>query len=192
MQPNIERLKTLANFLRNLDEMVFSISQWYDAIMSKSVNNITRPDAVEFAHECGSTACALGWAVTIPEFKEAGLTLSIIGAEPFTYPTPYFEGFGGYVAASKFFSIPQSISQNFFGPSAYEGEPSPKDVAARIEVYLDDTDLYHRAIDFENYGLASKKWLESMGVIGEDVTEEDLRAIAAGDAIRAKLPESAW
>lgn len=55
-----ERLLMLASFLERLPPERFNFRRWASE---------------EDLNSCGTTACALGWATTIPAFKELGLCL---------------------------------------------------------------------------------------------------------------------
>jgi hypothetical protein len=59
------RLLKLATFLDELPENRFNYRHWVDKDTWKG-----KPDL-----SCGTTACALGWATTIPEFRNLGLRL---------------------------------------------------------------------------------------------------------------------
>jgi hypothetical protein len=61
---NADRLLKLANFLDNLPPERFRFNAWVGDGWE------CKPDL-----SCGTTACALGWATTIPEFAAAGLCL---------------------------------------------------------------------------------------------------------------------
>jgi len=57
----------------------------------------------------GTTACALGWATTVPEFHACGLALR--GHSPVM-----FEGYTDFEAARKFFGIDGITADRLFGP----------------------------------------------------------------------------
>lgn len=61
-QVHRERLLKLATFLDELPPSRFDLSTWFGE------GSDGRPDLT-----CNSTACALGWATAIPEFRELGL-----------------------------------------------------------------------------------------------------------------------
>lgn len=89
---NKERLKTLADFLENLVENgnKFDMGTWFRE------------------NECGTTACALGWATKIPEFKDAGL-----GVDPVCSWIEY-EGLYNANAAMAFFGLDGSETRSLF------------------------------------------------------------------------------
>lgn len=84
--------------------------------------------------ECGATACAVGWACTIPSFKKAGLKIydNIRG-----YNEPLFRNFLGFDATAEFFGIDRNDATHLFHPDSYPIlQSGPKDVANRIIEFL--------------------------------------------------------
>lgn len=99
---------------------------------------------------CGTTACAAGWACTLPEFQLAGLSLDN-GA-------PRYNGYSFIPALEQFFDLEGStiskvavedevehdvsVADYFFLPDYYFNlkipteEITPKQVAARIKKYV--------------------------------------------------------
>jgi hypothetical protein len=161
----------------------------------KSQEDILRPDAIEHAHECGTTACAMGWAVTIPEFRRDGLTLINVGVGDFMSMSPCFDSRLGYHAADAFFGIPHDIALHFFSPSAYINEPGPEDVANRIDLFLslDDKSYYLKAIDMHHHGFCQSDEVDpDLDCHDYEPTENDLASLAAANTLRSKLPSSSW
>ena len=88
---NKERLLRLASRMDKVQQDHFDIGSWFDAntaateysggslIKEKSVVEEVEPDLVKLIEPnfCGSTACVLGHAAQIKEFKQAGLHLVI-------------------------------------------------------------------------------------------------------------------
>lgn len=64
-----QRLAQLADFLDNLPDDRFYYGTWAGSNWSGTEDL-----------SCGSTACALGWATTIPEFRELGLRMIKAGS----------------------------------------------------------------------------------------------------------------
>lgn len=114
------RLFVLARFLSLLRDDRFDLKHW-------------RSDDFD-VKDCGTTACAGGWATTLPSFRRAGLK--------FTHDvdfglTPTFQDKIGYFALEDFFNINNSISFAFFCPEKYVSSSTPpKRVAQRITTYL--------------------------------------------------------
>lgn len=125
---NTKRLRKLANFLMTVPKDRFDLGSWIEIGFYE-----------EFTPGCGATACAFGWACTIPEFKKAGLFLK--GAIPvlrgFNDQDRYPEGFK---TASKFFDISERDALYLFSPDYYPfySHRDPKRVAARLRAYLQD------------------------------------------------------
>lgn len=86
--------------------------------------------------ECGTTACACGWATTIPEFAAAGLTLSPLTV--FGRRGLRFDGHASYTAASKFFETDGVDAYKLFSPEAYSSSDfgNARKVAARIRTFV--------------------------------------------------------
>lgn len=85
-------------------------------------------------NQCSTTACALGWATTIPEFHAAGLR--VVGEQVIAYAEK-----SGYEAAMMFFGLDRSTARYIFSTVLYEDfcheeNISPADVADRIEDFL--------------------------------------------------------
>lgn len=100
---------------------------------------------------CGTSACAGGWATTIPEFREEGLSLlpasedrgGYIRYQSVSMPYPLY----GYSALAECFGLTWSVAQYLFTPEDEEEEKyTAAQVAGKIEafvtarVYVDDTD----------------------------------------------------
>lgn len=115
---NIDRLKHLITVLAAVHSENFEIGYWKDT------------------RDCGTVACALGWAGSDPRFKAEGLQLE--------HPSyaPYFQGFTGYAAGAQFFGITRGQSEYLFNPDEYapglNEQVTPADVIARIEELLGD------------------------------------------------------
>jgi|SRR5712675_2362070 len=72
----VKNLNILADFMDGLSDPRFTMSR--------------------FTHECGSPACALGWACTIPSFKAQGLNIKSVERGGSMAVDPAHEFFGGY------------------------------------------------------------------------------------------------
>lgn len=59
------RLRRLAKFLLALDPKLFDFGVWVDSKTWKGREDLS----------CGTTACALGWAAAMPEFRALGVKL---------------------------------------------------------------------------------------------------------------------
>lgn len=113
---NVQRLLRLADHLDTVNPEEFSLFNW----------------------ACGTTACAVGHACSIPEFVRDGLVLRFtdpLGGQS-TLGCPVFKNYDGWNAVREFFSITGKISRYFFDPDKYPGDASPKCVASRIREYV--------------------------------------------------------
>lgn len=163
----VHRLTVLADFLDALPTGVFNLSNWIneevgmDFVSDEGTGQIAANLSTEEMHACGATACAFGWACTIPEFQKLGLTLSIYTG------FPKFEGKESFPAATKFFDLPVYDMNDTFCPivvhlfdmDEYENgsndlygrddeDPSdPKTVARRIRLMLANPPLMTDYID---------------------------------------------
>jgi hypothetical protein len=118
---HIDRLEKLHAFLGTVKPKKFNFGSW---AASKSGT----PDV----NVCGTTACALGWAGTMPEFRKRGLRLEwdtcdgVIEAEvrlPDTDdPTEYFSG---ETAGAVFFGLSMREAYYLFIPNSDEAEDMP-------------------------------------------------------------------
>lgn len=111
---NKKRLLKLAEFLENeVPRKRFDMGQWGG-------------HSGFHENKCGSAACALGWATTIPAFRRAGLIFSERGI-------PTFEGEWGEDAGARFFNLPRGQATTLFMPGSYPNHrATPKQVAKRI------------------------------------------------------------
>lgn len=92
----------------------FNLQGW----ASTSIENLTAKKI-----DCGTTACAVGWACTIPSFRKAGLRLESNysmgpkGIGP--YPVPHFKNEYGILAAANFFGLSLREASLLFIPGSY-------------------------------------------------------------------------
>lgn len=108
-----KRLLKLADLLETVDERRFNLFSWSD------------PNFYE--HKCGTTACAVGWAMTIPSFKRAGLV-------PEGYwNVPTYKRSRGWLAIQEFFGLSYTETVELFYVDQYSEENrNPYSVAKRI------------------------------------------------------------
>ena len=100
-----ERLLKLANFLDKVPVERFNYRHWY--------GNGSHDDGCQDL-SCGTTACALGWAATMPEFQALGF--KVVGMRP-GMPTE-----DPVMASIGFNDTPWSSAQRLFGLSFCEAE----------------------------------------------------------------------
>lgn len=123
-----KRLLKLADFLENLPRENFDLDTWWSPAQSH-VNNFTK--FKKNPHFCGTTACAAGWACTIPSFKRAGLTVkttSIAGQFE-----PAFKKYRAFSALEDFFGIDDYQARQLFESGYYMfPHDGPRNVSNRI------------------------------------------------------------
>lgn len=159
----IERIRTLYAVLAGIPGKHMRLSTWI---------NVEHPDAGmptarKLVHNCGSTACALGWATLYPEFQEQGLyTANGVGW------TPAFDGALCFAAAQGFFCLSSAEACVLFGTRYADGSGSPMKVAC----YEGLPDMYSK----ESLALSDKRialhrlrrWLELTDAITPERSAE--------------------
>lgn len=98
---NKERLLRLADFLDGLKPDQFDIRDWVSVVGKDGT-----------VGGCGTVACAIGWATTLPEFREAGLQLKLDTESP--GGRIVFRLYTGFHAISEFFNIHSSDALRLF------------------------------------------------------------------------------
>lgn len=86
---------------------------------------------------CGTSACALGWATTIPSFRKLGLRLqrdSMGSADVVNVKTGVNNAFS---VAENLFSISREQSYRLFSPQAGESAATAIEVAVKIQRFVD-------------------------------------------------------
>src|SRR5579862_1221843 len=126
---NVERLKTLSDFLKDVSEDNFDMTMWAYSKRETLIDMSSHLHDPYSQSECGFAACAMGWACQIPSFVQQGLHL--------TRGYPSFGSHMGHNAACDFFEIDMETSYYLFSGRQYcryyEGKVTPKMVAKRID-----------------------------------------------------------
>lgn len=126
------RLNTLIAFMaRRRSGRHFYMGHWFQ---HDGDHALAKPGTVltpRHLNDCGTTACAMGWAGTIKTFQRAGLKLVAVpnGAE-FMVNGRKCDGFG---AATRFFRIKSDLANELFART-YTNTPRQWAEAARLEV----------------------------------------------------------
>lgn len=107
---NAERLLLLADHMDTVDPSLFFLEDW----------------------KCGTAACAVGHACTIPSFQKAGLTLTPAILNGKASGTPTFLMHHGWRAVQKFFDLTAIETSELFSSESYEKNALPSDVAEKI------------------------------------------------------------
>lgn len=136
-----ERLAFLAQKLRenaaNPTGTKFDLSDW-----------LYNPSG-KFTRDCGTTACAFGFAALLPEFQAEGLHMCPTHSDSLNAWVD-FEGHRNFEAAEAFFDLPlenedgDRISSFLFDPTWYTNTKGAKGelaVVEKIEAYLAGKDI---------------------------------------------------
>ncbi len=130
MRTTVSRLNVLAEFLMNeVKPSKFNMNNWAELPDGSLTEKSSHKDVVKIMEEtsnlCGTAACALGWAGTIPAFNRAGLKMvpikSNCGSDS-AYVT-YSSASGniqGFQAAEQFFKLTEEEAESIFDPSSYD------------------------------------------------------------------------
>lgn len=115
-----QRIGRLVDFMSSLPRSAnghFDMSQWAQHLDGDGFaehgfgkNEVLPAEAPSL---CGTTACALGWACSVPSFRRAGLRLKvspIVG----TRGVPEYAGRTGSDAAMVFFDITETQAEGLF------------------------------------------------------------------------------
>jgi hypothetical protein len=125
------RLLKLAEFLRTVPRKKFDYRSWVGADWEGKQDL-----------SCGTTACALGWAATMPSFRRLGMRLKTIES---SMATTTYHGYVGLKdsnttdslwVAEQVFGLSYEDASRLFTPSEDEEEATPKQVAKKIEQFV--------------------------------------------------------
>jgi len=92
-----ERLRTLYSIMAGIPAEKVHMKNWRGWS--------TMPDET-LIHNCGTAACAVGWACAYPEFQEHGLD--------YVSGMPFFAGESNWLAVQKFFGLSHTEAQAMF------------------------------------------------------------------------------
>jgi hypothetical protein len=143
----VDRLMKLHDLLSAIPDEKFELDNW--AKRSPTAMGLGRAKGkkvLDFTKaiqtDCGTTACACGWATTIPEFNALGFKMvdfhnghsSANGMIEFEMDGVYSRGIS---AAALFFEIDYDDASNLFIPSNYPyGQRDRQDVMKRIRAFV--------------------------------------------------------
>src|SRR5579859_756616 len=126
----IDRLVIIRNHLQNnVQDDDFSIATWAGSIKRPWNGN---------SNLCGTVACIIGHATTIPEFQELGFRLKKFLDSSGNYTAEiYFNGYHGRYAIVKFLDMPYDDVEYLFYMSEYPNKmnASREEVISRIDSY---------------------------------------------------------
>lgn len=125
-----KRLRTLAEFLVTSRKVRkhFNLYGWVNTPRFTGPDGEVDPTVLR---ECGATACACGWAATIPALRRQGFSMS--------WNAPAFGDYRNWIAVEKFFGLSERDSEELFSVGNYKAEDAdnPRAVAARIFEFLE-------------------------------------------------------
>jgi hypothetical protein len=121
-----DRIEKIRDHLRyNVKDERFNIAFW--------AGNTSQPWLGMPDLSCGTTACAMGHASTIPEFRDLGLYMVKENGKGWLQFGPYTH----FEAAAAFLDISENAAIYMFDPDSYENG----DYATRLEV-VDQIDSF--------------------------------------------------
>lgn len=121
------RLLKLADVLDTIPRKRFDYDEWVGPDWEGA------PDL-----SCGATACALGWATTVPAFRRLGLSLvklSYGGADP-VLRVPGKRNAYKQDAAARLFNLTEIETEYLFLPTETELNATAKQVARKIRRFV--------------------------------------------------------
>ncbi len=109
---NITRLTELLELIRAVDPAKLDLSEWRERIVGEQP---VYPGAIsdkDLINDCGTIACAVGWACAHPPFKEQGLLYDSM----FGFPVLHTQSgvLDGWEAVEEFFSISHKEARTLF------------------------------------------------------------------------------
>lgn len=142
MRSGKERLHALAKFLRTVPESKFDLNSWADFKRNAQIRPGTLT-AETIKATCGTTACAVGWCGSLPEFQAEGFRIKLENGEAY----PVWKHHTQWKAVEEFFELGRDSAHHLFSPDRYEEEvdpeteerqsiATPSDVADRIDELL--------------------------------------------------------
>ena len=146
------RLRKLADFLDKVPEYEFDYSTWSKGNLFKYwgegyINAFMKRKITT----CGTTACALGWAATMPYFNRLGLSPTVTGT-PMCSDKSGTVRIGPFESAVKIFGLDFMEARFLFSPDAdHDGRHSPrarasaKEVANHIRKFVEERNAKHES-----------------------------------------------
>lgn len=138
---NVERLNKLIELLETIPDADFDLRNWVGKYEGAQLVDNPKPDLI-LDGNCGTVACAVGWACLDPWFNSQGLKLDLppncVGSEPTYYcPNEDWEYFG-FSAVAAFFDIHAFIAEELFLPIHYPetDRVKPSQVIEKIKEFM--------------------------------------------------------
>lgn len=124
----VRRLTKLANYMDKLPEEQakrFDMFNWFGHYGEHEVKSKSR---AFIKRDCGTKACAAGWACTMPEFKRAGLKID-------RDDQPTYKKHHSWSAVQKFFDLHEVHAESIFNASSIY---TPKQWAKHCRKFIRD------------------------------------------------------
>ena len=143
-----DRLLTLAKRLDRVPVKQFNMTFWGMEWDPEQEEYIDFGDA-DPAKECGFAGCAVGWACSIPEFRELGLNL--------VHGTPTYNLHHHFQAAETFFDLSERQAHYLFGTAFYTPRQfrAPRYVASRLREFVREGGAIHPERNTDNIRAAA-------------------------------------
>ena len=147
---NTHLLKILADFLDSdaVAPEKFHLSTWIDEDIEAETFPELERKLKDSEIDCGYTACAIGWACTLPEFKEAGLRFDLGLNVPYVESEGEPQSVADWTSIAPLAKLFDTTTENItwlFLPSSYdeteENPITPISVAERIRDLIAEHEL---------------------------------------------------
>lgn len=136
----VRRLTKLADYMQALPkkaEAHFSMTRWF---RRSGGHKIQDPSLALKNFDCGTVACAAGWACAIPAFKKAGLRMSTdkYGVDDIVFGEFRARGSHSnqFLSLRKFFDIDADAAKNLFNPLTDSPIKTPKQWAKHCRKFI--------------------------------------------------------
>ena len=127
----VRRLTKLADYMETVPRNKFSMAYWFQhARAGTHTHRFGRTLSAKDMNHCGTKACAVGWAATMPEFQRLGLRIA-----------PKEAGIAPFSKAKKVFDLTTAQAHYLFGYTDEYGNVSvftPKQWAKRARTFIRD------------------------------------------------------
>lgn len=138
---NVERLNKLIELLETIPDADFDLRNWIGKYNGVQMIDYVKPD-LSFEGDCGTVACAIGWACLDPWFNSQGLKLddspTLRTSEPIYYcPVDEFK-YHSFSAVGMFFDIARDKAEELFLHSKYPetDRVKPSQVIEKIKEFM--------------------------------------------------------
>ena len=132
---NIERLRILIAYMRKLPAKAadhFDMSTWFTGNLKRMNKNGFIQDKKDVM-ACGTSACALGWAATVPLFQKQGLQVYAVRND-FELSGKKTGGLDNTVRGKAFFDLTDNQFSELFGIN--ENLSTPEEWADHAEDFI--------------------------------------------------------